>query len=320
MAEGWNEVFQESSNKFYYWKPGTNDVNWCIPESKWRKFKEPKSGKIYYCHAESGKTVWKLPEGVVVPESKGRGSVSAAPPTPTGSQKMEIPEPPASPLGKIEENSDFPPQSDESSSQENSSEQPPKQESSDTEKPKETQSEKPKEQTEKPQEYSERPTALSLSEVDDKSLGNKGDRTFSVVHASAGVKDFPDSLNPEAIAAKVKGNSHFNQKEFNEAKECYDNAIKLDPTNANFYFNRSATYYCLGDIDKALIDARKAAEYAPDSASALTRLGFTLMKVTPPKYDEAEDMYERALKLDPTSTRIAKGLARVKQLKTESQN
>jgi len=124
--------------------------------------------------------------------------------------------------------------------------------------------------------------------------------------------------NAEAIACKVKGNSHFNQKEFTEAKECYDSAIRLDPTNANFYFNRSATYYCLGNIDNALADARKAAEYAPESASALTRLGFTLMKVSPPQYEEAEKMYERALKIDPNSTRIAKGLARVKQLKGDS--
>jgi len=77
-------------------------------------------------------------------------------------------------------------------------------------------------------------------------------------------------------------------------------------------------FYCLGDLTNALKDARKAVELAPNNASALTRLGFTLMKMSPPQYTEAEEVYERALAIDPKNTRSTKGLAKVRQLNNKT--
>jgi tetratricopeptide (TPR) repeat protein len=58
--------------------------------------------------------------------------------------------------------------------------------------------------------------------------------------------------------------------------------------------------YCLGkkgDLEKAEIHARKAAEMAPDDASCANDLGFVLMQQG--KYEQAQDHFERALKIDP---------------------
>jgi len=131
-------------------------------------------------------------------------------------------------------------------------------------------------------------------------------------------QEFPESSNAEAHVLKVKGNGFFNEKKYPEAKECYDSAIALDETCANYYFNRSAVFYCLSDLTNALKDARKAVELAPSNASALTRLGFTLMKMNPPQYKEAEEVYERALAIDPKNTRSTKGLAKVRQLNNKT--
>jgi len=112
------------------------------------------------------------------------------------------------------------------------------------------------------------------------------------------------------MSSKNQGNAAFNRKEYAKAKECYDRAIELDGKCANFYFNRSATYFCLKDLPRALSDAQLAVDYLPENTSALARLGFTLLKCR--KLDEAEDIYKRALALEPQSQRCIRGLQRVK--------
>jgi len=258
--EEWKEIFQEQSSKYYYWNPATNNVNWCIPGSKWRKFKAPETERVYYCHAETGTTVWQLPQGVRVPQSGVRASIATA-------EGAVIPT-----MGRASIVRDHPPPAGDDEMKTNVEEG-----KQDT---KESNSEKPDEHSEK--------------------------------------KEFPESSHTDAQALKIKGNAHFNKKEFAEAKDCYDNAILLDSKCANFYFNRSAVFFCMNDLTNALKDAQLAVELAPENASALTRLGFTLMKMNPPQYGEAEEIYERALKLDPKNSRISKGLAKVKQLRSKS--
>jgi len=258
--EEWKEIYQEQSSKYYYWNPITNNVNWCIPGSKWRKFKAPETERVYYCHAETGTTVWKLPDGVQVPQSGVRPSTATAEGAvlpPISSRPSITAQTSGIEEGKTQETKD-----------------------KDTKERASSQAQSTDEQTEK--------------------------------------KEFPESTHPDAQALKIKGNAHFNKKEFAEAKDCYDNAIILDSKCANFYFNRSAVFYCMNDLTNALKDAQLAVELAPENASALTRLGFTLMKMSPPQYAEAEEIYERALKFDPQNARISKGLAKIKQLRSKT--
>jgi tetratricopeptide (TPR) repeat protein len=58
--------------------------------------------------------------------------------------------------------------------------------------------------------------------------------------------------------------------------------------------------YCLGKLrrlEEAEIHARKAVELAPHDASCASDLGFLLMQQG--KYEQAQDHFERALKIDP---------------------
>jgi len=268
MSEGqWKEIFQEQSSKYYYWNPVTNDVNWCIPGSKWRKFKAPETDRVYYCHAETGTTVWQLPAGVQVPQSGSRLSVASAEGIAQARPSTTGDHPPPKEEGKATNGSSIP-----SSPVEQPSPSSPK---------------------------SETKECTGEEQVTEK-------------------KEFPESPDADAQALKQKGNGHFNRKEYLQAKDCYDHAILLDNTCANFYFNRSAVFYCMSELTNALRDATKAVDLAPDNASALIRLAFTLMKMNPPQYDEAESVYERALKIDPKNSRVDRGLAKVRQLKNKT--
>jgi len=112
---------------------------------------------------------------------------------------------------------------------------------------------------------------------------------------------------------KQAGNNAFNKKDYVTAKTFYDRAISLDSQCANFYFNRSATFFCLKDLKSALSDARQCVTLAPDNTAALARLGFTLFKCK--ELPEAEDVYSRALQLEPGSVRSKRGIARVREVR-----
>jgi len=280
MSESeWKEIYQEQSSKYYYWNPTTNDVNWCIPGSKWRKFKAPETDRVYYCHAETGTTVWQLPSGITVPQSGVRPSVG------TELEKSPVIQP------RMSTTVDHPPPVTEDSNKNSPSTSPSTPLKS-----------LPQGGVTTPQ------TPMSPKSEAKEYVGEDTDKK----------QEFPESTNLNARALKLKGNNHFNKKEYNEAKECYDSAIGFDDSCANYYFNRSAVFYCLNDLTNALKDAKRAVELAPTNSSALTRLGFTLMKMNPPQYDEAEKIYERALEIDPKNIRSSKGLAKVRQLNNKT--
>lgn len=45
----------------------------------------------------------------------------------------------------------------------------------------------------------------------------------------------------QALAEKERGNEAYKKKDFVTALACYDNAIKLDPTNVTFLTNKAGT-------------------------------------------------------------------------------
>jgi len=122
---------------------------------------------------------------------------------------------------------------------------------------------------------------------------------------------FDDSKNVEALQEKLAGNTAFNRKDYLTARQHYDRAVNLDGECANFYFNRSATCFCLKDMKQALSDAKRCVSLVPENCAALARLGFTLMKCK--EFAEAEEVYSRALRLEPGSVRCKKGLERVRE-------
>jgi len=304
MADGWVEVHQQDANKFYYWKATSGEVSWTIPGTPWRKFLEPKTAKVYYCSVETQKTIWKLPDDIVVPP-QARPSVMNAPKEPEAAPKEEAKEAPPAPSSA----SDSPQQQPQSSPVE----QKPVEQKPVEQKEKEPAKESPKMApiaAEIAGAPSPSPPASPKKEMEEDETPRKHEREASVI-LNPKKKEFPDSENEDAMIAKNSGNSEFNKKNYSKAKEYYDRAIELDNKCSNFFFNRSAAFFCLRDLHSALTDARTAVELLPENTSALARLGFTLLKCK--HYDEAEEIYKRAIKIEPGSTRCQRGLQRVQE-------
>ena len=97
----------------------------------------------------------------------------------------------------------------------------------------------------------------------------------------------------EVYALREKGNTHFKSREFHKAVDAYSNGLKLHPEDAYLYSNRSASYSCLGEHEKALQDARVAVKLSPSWAKANFRECVALQGLK--EHAQAIDAIERAI-------------------------
>jgi stress-induced-phosphoprotein 1 len=119
--------------------------------------------------------------------------------------------------------------------------------------------------------------------------------------------------SPEkAEECRLRGNELFKQQKYPEAMKEYNEAIKRDPTKANFYFNRCVCFLKLGEPNYALKDAEKAIEIDPKYTKALARKG--QCHVMRKEYHRAVDTYKQGLEIDPENAELKDGLIRVTQL------
>lgn len=72
---------------------------------------------------------------------------------------------------------------------------------------------------------------------------------------------------------KDKGNEAFQAGDVEGAIRLFTQAIDLDPDNHVLFSNRSAAYMKADSISKALHDAEKCVELAPNWAKGYNRLG-----------------------------------------------
>jgi stress-induced-phosphoprotein 1 len=79
-------------------------------------------------------------------------------------------------------------------------------------------------------------------------------------------KDFANSLKDQA-------NELFQNGDTEGAIKLFSQAIDVDPDNHVFYSNRSAAYMKVDSVSKALRDAEKCVELAPQWAKGYNRLG-----------------------------------------------
>ena len=111
----------------------------------------------------------------------------------------------------------------------------------------------------------------------------------------------------KALQLKDEGNQLFAKEDWEGAKEKYNEAIKLDPTNHVFYSNRSACWASLKDGPKALEDAQKCRDLAPKWAKSFWRLGEALMLVGDPM--EAVMVFWEGLQLEPGNVDFQRAFA-----------
>lgn len=111
--------------------------------------------------------------------------------------------------------------------------------------------------------------------------------------ASAAVTD---ADRVEAERCKQKGNEFFTQKLYAQAVLQYDAAIRLDPTNAAYFSNRSAAQLAVGRLEEALRDAEACRRLRPDWTKGCYRLAAARLALK--QYEDAAVAAFEGVKLD----------------------
>jgi len=119
----------------------------------------------------------------------------------------------------------------------------------------------------------------------------------------------------KAAAAKAKGNSAFQAKNYEEAIKHFTEAIGFDATDHVFFSNRSACYASLEQYQKALEDGKECVKLKPDWPKGYTRKG--LAEFFLKDYENAAETYKAGLKLAPEDATLKEGLQKAMDAKYE---
>jgi tetratricopeptide (TPR) repeat protein len=114
--------------------------------------------------------------------------------------------------------------------------------------------------------------------------------------AAAYPKKAFDTLMPQAEILAGIGR-------YDEALETINIALDYKPWNEGLWMFRGGLHEQMGEMDKAIKAFRKAVSLAPDNATALNALGYTLTVATR-KYNDAYDLISRATELEPENPAI----------------
>ena len=106
--------------------------------------------------------------------------------------------------------------------------------------------------------------------------------------------------NPKKSAEELNrlGTEAYQNNNFVYAEECFDEAIKKEPTNPKYYNNLSAVLFQLGGFVKALELVNKSIELRKDANSLNTKCGI-LFKMG--RYDESIQAADEGLKIEPNN-------------------
>lgn len=105
---------------------------------------------------------------------------------------------------------------------------------------------------------------------------------------------------------KAKGNKALTEGRVEEAIEAYTKGIEINAENHILYSNRSAAYCKNEEYLEALSDAEKVIELQPKWPKGYSRKGSALQFLT--RYDEAKNIFEEGLKIEPDNEQLKKGL------------
>jgi stress-induced-phosphoprotein 1 len=105
------------------------------------------------------------------------------------------------------------------------------------------------------------------------------------------VEEEEEEYKQHANALKDSGNDAFQAGNIQLAVQLFSQAIDLDPDNYVFYSNRSAAYMKADSISKALWDAEKCIELAPNWSKGYNRLGVAQQGLK--RFDAAIDTFKK---------------------------
>lgn len=100
-----------------------------------------------------------------------------------------------------------------------------------------------------------------------------------------------DEYKAHAEALKDQGNEAFQADNIDLAIKLFTQAIGIDPDNHVYYSNRAAAYMKADSKSKALKDAEKCVELAPNWSKGYNRLGVAQQSLK--RFDAAIDTFKK---------------------------
>jgi len=141
---------------------------------------------------------------------------------------------------------------------------------------------------------------LDKQDQQDKVWYMKGDALFDQNKYDEAIECFDKALyiNPKNDSAwHMKGYALFDQKKYDEAIECFDKALDINPQNDKAWYIKGYALYQQDKYDEAIKCFDKALDIKPKNDSAWYMKGYALYNQK--KYNEAIKCLDKALDINP---------------------
>jgi curved DNA-binding protein CbpA len=102
----------------------------------------------------------------------------------------------------------------------------------------------------------------------------------------------------DAWGWRNKGGALYFLGKYDEAIKCYNQSIKIDPSNPVVWNNKGLAEYFLGKYDESITSYDHAISIDPSDADAWNSKGNSLHSLG--RYDEAVTSYDHAISIDPS--------------------
>ncbi len=102
-----------------------------------------------------------------------------------------------------------------------------------------------------------------------------------------------------AIAHIKRGLAYSWKGDLARALQDYDQAIRVDPANADAFYNRGITHRTLGQVDRAIQDYDRAIRLRPTYSDAIYNRGFAY--ATKGQHERAIQDFDHVLRLEPSA-------------------
>src|SRR3989338_7003377 len=128
------------------------------------------------------------------------------------------------------------------------------------------------------------------------SLFNHGKYSIAIPKFEAAIRNLSDDSD-KAIAFMNIGICYSNLGVFDDARDYFNGAIKMNSKYAPAFYNRGVMHQQLDDLESALADYDKAIELVPDYASAYNEKGSCLAEKN--NLEDALECFKTAARIFP---------------------
>jgi tetratricopeptide (TPR) repeat protein len=129
------------------------------------------------------------------------------------------------------------------------------------------------------------------------SAENRGDIFMARKMYREAIEAFSEGSSKDPVLRNKLGIAHHQLMQFDAAKKCYEQAVKLKPNYSEAINNLGTVYYAGKSYRRAISQYKKALRLAPDSASIHSNLGTAYYARN--QLALASEEYRTAIKLDP---------------------